>query len=321
MQVYVWGKERDKDRKIERECVCTARWQKKLCPQLIAASRWAFCSCCRLRSSAAVVCFLTACQWLSGSAVQWCSGAALGIIFFGSYCCQCTCCCCCFCCCHGLCCSFLTPTGRKWAKMTKLTDVHKTQCTQTNEHTRTRRAPGIDLVCAVQWPTLWHSAQCPWTGYMCGKYKILHVFDLCWLLTLTQRQQHHHHHRWDLSVCVCVCMGFVVLYYWRGTLTRTYFSTFPSKCPCNVLASKQIIAYTSVVVLTSKMRVFYVLASFPFSAFILNAPGTLNISLAKFSAFCMKFLHKFSKYSAVCHAIPGTLSAIQLSLSLTELPY
>lgn len=84
------------------------------------------CCCCCLLSYG-----LSVAQRLS---VQWCSGAVLGIILFGSYCCQCLCCCCC-CYCHGLCCSFLTATGRKWAKMTKLTDVHKTQCTHTNAHT------------------------------------------------------------------------------------------------------------------------------------------------------------------------------------------
>lgn len=128
--------------------------------------------------------------------------------------------------------------------------------TRTHTRTHTHRAAGIDLASVpVQCgPTLWRSAQCPWTGYMSGKCKILHVFDLCWLSTLTQ---------WPpplpprpVSVCVCA-----------HTHSRTYFSTFPSKCPNNVPASKQIIAYTSAVVFNKQnASFFYVFASFPFSA-------------------------------------------------------
>lgn len=153
--------------------------------------------------------------------------------------------------------------------------------TRTHTRTHTHRAAGIDLASVpVQCgPTLWRSAQCPWTGYMSGKCKILHVFDLCWLSTLTQ---------WPpplpprpVSVCVCA-----------HTHSRTYFSTFPSKCPNNVPASKQIIAYTSAVVFNKQNASFFFtyLQIFHF----LHAPGSLHTSLAKVTA--SKMQHKFSKY-------------------------
>lgn len=84
-------------------------------------------------------------------------------------------------------------------------------------------------------------------------------------------------HARDLSVCVCV-----------GTHTSGFFRA-------NVLASKQIIAYTSVVVLTSKLRVFfffffYVCSSLPFSA----CAWEWKYFFCK--SFDLKIQHKFSKY-------------------------
>lgn len=120
--------------------------------------------------------------------------------------------------------------------------THTNTCTKSNKD----QGYALSLLMAL-------SAQCPCTGYVCGKYKILHVFDLCWLSTHTQHQQHHT--ATCQLVCVCVCGSHIHAEIYNAH-TCTYFSTFSSKCPGNVLESKQIIAYISVVVLTSQMQLF-----------------------------------------------------------------
>lgn len=116
---------------------------------------------------------------VSGSVAQWCSGAVLGIISFGLL--------------LSLALLQFSFTYRKeMSKNDKVNGcaqntVHRPMYTKSHTHTHTHAENMMSCV----------YAQCPGTGYVCGKHKILHVFDLCALSTLKQ-------HQCDLSVCLCV---------------------------------------------------------------------------------------------------------------------
>lgn len=150
--------------------------------------------------------------------------------------------------------------------------VHTHERTRTRTRIRTQRASRIDLA----------TLQCARTAVCCPPYGARPN-------ALGQ----------DIRICAESTKFYMYLIYVASQLTRKRPASVCVVCVwahtsgifrANVLASKQIIAYTSVVVLTSEFSFFYACASFPFSA----CAWDLKYFFSK--SFDLKIQHKFSKY-------------------------